>query len=117
KNRPGIGRLSEHGGVIEKWIRAPHEGDAIDLAIGFDERQITEFGGELRVRGQLRKIERRGESGTSNGSSDIAGRRADMEVGSAASSQLGHQFVTGAHVGCDDFAVTVFLESTDDGIV
>src|SRR5712692_2520436 len=74
KNRPGIGRLSEHSRVIEKRIRAPHERDAIDLAIGFDEWQITEFGGELRVRGQLGKIERRGESSASNGSSDIAGR-------------------------------------------
>jgi hypothetical protein len=72
KNRPGVGRLRENGRVIQKRIRAPHKRDPIDLAIGFDKREVTKSGRELRVRREFRKVERSGESGARDGRGDVA---------------------------------------------
>src|SRR5205085_8449561 len=43
KNGPGIRRLGKDSRIVQKWIWPPHERYAIDLAVGFDERQVAEF--------------------------------------------------------------------------
>ena len=77
--------------------------------------EIAKFGGELRVGGNFGEVERRGETGADDGGGDVAGRRDDVVVGGAAAAELGDQFVAGAHVGGDDFAVMAFFEGGDEG--
>src|SRR4030088_3507352 len=59
----------------------------------------------------------RGQSGAGDGSSDIAGRRDHVVVGSASAAKFGDEIIAGAHVGSGDFAVMRFFKGTDKGFV
>src|SRR6267154_1043977 len=117
KESPKNPGFRKYSGVIEERIRPPHERDAVDLAVGFDKRKVPEFGGELPVGRQLRKIEGRGEAGARNGGGDVAGGRDYVVIRSAAAAQFCDEFVAGAHKGRNDFTVMAFFERAYEGIV
>jgi len=49
--------LRKKGGVVKERVWSPHEWDTVDLAVRFDERQVSKFRRELSVGWQFRKIE------------------------------------------------------------
>src|ERR1700739_1992645 len=107
--------MRKDSGVVEKRIRAPHEGNAERLAVDFHEREVAQLGGELGIGGNFREVERFGEAGARDGSGDVAGGRDDVVVGSTATAELGYQVVARTHIGSGNLAVVSFFKRGEGG--
>src|SRR5690349_19952476 len=102
---------------MQKWIGSPHERDVVTLAVGSDQGQIAKFQRKRRLTRQLRKFQRRCKVGSSDGRGQVAGRRNNIVIRSAATTQLGNQFVARTLVRGGYLAMVALLEVVDSGLV